>query len=408
MAGSFEGRTMENSGGGRTLGREVKDVVSKAVKETEKAQIAMAEQRKIMENKRTGDKSKETEGASTSSSKTATAQSADSQMDAGDDADIKRINQILGETARQTTVLTGDAKTASEKSTSDYVNMLKSLTGADSDLAKMTTRSGQEAAKTTPMEIQAEHQANMDKLLKEKTSLANQQVEQAATLSKWYSGLNKSYEDIAARYNNAITGLGDKERQQMQGQAQQDYAANSALGARAASIPGQGRMQTGAQQQLQMAAGAQGASSAYAAAQDRMAAIDEQRRQMQYSVVGSSMQQEVLNKQAGYGMEQGMIQMQQGVQSDEMAGRLANEANQYTNRSTSYNQTMSNFQAGLGAQATGASNIYGAQQQQMQTSFGLEKERIEAQTSAGIYSNTANMALRNQQRQYGLAKQGLA
>lgn len=275
-----------------------------------------------------------------------------------------------------------------QKSAAEIKKTGEEYVGKDSALGKEKSRLELDLTKgETPAEIAAQHNKNIETILKDRTKLAEEQVAAAGKLSKWYEGLNKSYEDIASRYNEAIVGLGDTERTQMQGQAQQDYGAMSALGARAASMPGQGRMQTGAQQQLQQAAGAQAASSAYSASQDRIAAIDQQRRQMQYAVTGASMQQEVTNKQAGYGMESGMMKTQFGIQDASMSDRMSVEQERYGASSTGYDKTLS-----------GVMNI-GKEQ------YNVGMGGIEAQYNADVYAPTARMAQKTANTQQTFAQQ---
>ncbi len=364
---------------------------------------------------KTIDNKKNTDGTKTSTSSSsgkgsqssANLKTPEEEQDDSDLAAVKQIGSNLKEAANKSTVQMGAARESTEASTTEYTDKMKKLTGDDSDLAKITSKAGKDVQKTSPMEIAKEYYKNMDTILEEKTRLAKQQVDQASQMSKWYAGLNQSYEDIAGRYNKAIVGLGDAERTQMQGQNQQDYAAMSALGAQN-TLPGQGRMQTGTQMQLQQAAGAQGASSAYAAAQQRMADIDQQRRAMQYDVVSNSMSQELSNKSAGYAMESGINATTRDIQNEEIGGRMTNIQNQYNAKNSAYNTTMNTFTAGTNAMATGASNIYSAQQAQAQTGLALDRENISNQTNAANYMPQAQMSMNNQKRQWSLANKGLA
>lgn len=259
-----------------------------------------------------------------------------------DQADVENINAQMKTTADKIAALTKGSTDTAEVSKQGYIKEYQKYMD---DMANLQTQ---------------------------RTELANKQVEQAQTLSQWYSGLNKSYEDIAARYKNAVVGLGDQERQQMQSQAQQDYGAMSALAGRQ-TLPGQGRMQTGAQLQLAQASGQQAASSAYATAQGRMADIDQQRREMQYNIVGSSMTTERANKMAGFDMQRGM---QQDISNIQM-GDIAFQGNAAANR--------------YGA----ASNMYNVNMQDMSTKYGMQMQGLESEFNANTYMPSANIAMRD-------------
>ena len=318
---------------------------------------------------------------------------------------ISAASDVLKTAANKTTAAASKATSTSEVATSDLTNELTSLTGSKSDLAAVTKKAADDVKSTTPMKIYEDYKTAQDQILKDKTTLAQQQIDQAQTLSKWYSGLNKSYEDIAARYNNAITGLGDQERTKLQGQNQQDYMAMS--GVAQMNIAGQGRMQTGTQLQLQQAAGSQAASGAYSAAQQRMQDLDTQRRQMQFQVVQNSMSQELSNKQAGYGMEAGVMSVQQGIQNNLMDTRQNMADQQYGARSGAYGQSMNTFMSGTQGMATGAQSIYGAKTSQAQQSFGYGMSGIEAEANAGTYAPTMQLGLNYQKDQIGMAQQGI-
>lgn len=132
--------------------------------------------------------------------------------------------------------------------------------------------------------------------------------EETKGLKKYTEGLETNYEKIAQRYRDAFDEA-DKLRVKEQALAQRDYAANTALMSKAASVgmSGQGPM-TGAQQQLMMAGAQQQATSAYSTASDRMQAMQMQRQQLGEKAVSASMQQELQNRQAGYNMDAQGIQ----------------------------------------------------------------------------------------------------
>jgi hypothetical protein len=153
-------------------------------------------------------------------------------------------------------------------------------------------------------------------------------------LKKYTEGIETNYEKIAQRYRDAFDEA-DKLRVKEQSLAQRDYAANTALMSRAASVgmSGQGPM-TGSQQQLMMAGAQQQATMAYSQANDRMQSMQMQRQNLGAQTVQASMQQEMQNRQAGFSMDAQNIQARNVLNTQQYGTDLNSNAS-WTNAVTS-------------------------------------------------------------------------
>ncbi len=152
-----------------------------------------------------------------------------------------------------------------------------------------------------PKKLADELAKEQDKITKQKTELAQQSLEDSKKLSEWYKGIATSYEDIGKRYKDAVTGLSSAEKTQMRGEAQQDFAAMSAMGAQGFKnvLGAAGGAMTGNMSAIVAGASMRGATDAYSMAMGRMAQVDEQRRQMQFQMVQAASNDERANRALG-------------------------------------------------------------------------------------------------------------